>query len=140
MAIQIAKARGARVVTTVGGPEQAARVRDLGADLAINYRTEDFAEHGPYDVILDVIGGHYLQRNVHSSALERRLVIIGLQNGLEANSTSLNSSSSARPYTGPLCVPARPGRKRPSWPRSRTTCGHWSRTDSYTWSSTGPCP
>ncbi|MEU5544934.1 NAD(P)H-quinone oxidoreductase [Streptomyces sioyaensis] len=83
MAIQISKARGARVVTTVGGPEQAARVRDLGADLAVNYRTEDFAEHGPYDVILDVIGGHYLQRNVRSLAPDGRLVVIGLQNGLE---------------------------------------------------------
>ncbi|WP_371132010.1 zinc-binding dehydrogenase [Streptomyces sp. cf386] len=83
MAIQIAKACGARVVTTVGGPEQAARVRDLGADLAIDHRNEDFAEHGPYDVILDVIGGHYLQRNVRSLALEGRRVVIGLQNGLE---------------------------------------------------------
>ena len=83
MAIQLAKARGARVVTTVGGPDQAARVRDLGADLAINYRTEDFAEHGPYDVILDVIGGHYLPRNVRSLALDGRLVVIGVQNGLE---------------------------------------------------------
>ncbi|MEV8017542.1 NAD(P)H-quinone oxidoreductase [Streptomyces sp. NPDC086554] len=83
-AIQIAKAHGARVVTTVGGPEQAARVRDLGADLAINYRTEDFAEHGPYDVILDVIGGDYLARNVNSLAPDGRLVIIGLQNGLTA--------------------------------------------------------
>src|SRR5262249_21402308 len=84
MAIQLAKARGARVVTTVGGPDQAARIGDLGADLAINYRTEDFAEHAPYDVILDVIGGHYLQRNVRSLAPDGRLVIIGLQNGLQA--------------------------------------------------------
>jgi putative PIG3 family NAD(P)H quinone oxidoreductase len=83
-AIQIAKAHGARVVTTVGGPEQAARVRELGADLAINYRTEDFTEHGPYDVILDVIGGDYLPRNVNSLALDGRLVVIGLQNGLTA--------------------------------------------------------
>ncbi|MGW2426107.1 zinc-binding dehydrogenase, partial [Streptomyces sp. NPDC001709] len=83
-AIQIAKAHGARVVTTVGGPEQAARVRELGADLAINYHTEDFAEHVPYDVILDVIGGDYLPRNVKSLALDGRLVIIGLQNSLTA--------------------------------------------------------
>ncbi|MGW7528315.1 NAD(P)H-quinone oxidoreductase [Streptomyces sp. NPDC054783] len=83
-AVQIAKAHGARVVTTVGGPEQAARVRELGADLAINYRTEDFVEHGPYDVILDVIGGDYLPRNVTSLALDGRLVVIGLQSGLTA--------------------------------------------------------
>ena len=84
MAIQIAKAVGARVVTTVSGPEQTARVRELGADLTIDFRTDDFTEHGPYDVILDVIGGAYLERNVQSLATDGRLVIIGLQNGLEA--------------------------------------------------------
>ncbi|WP_432060989.1 NAD(P)H-quinone oxidoreductase [Streptomyces sp. S1] len=83
MAIQIAKALGARVVTTVGGPEKAARARELGADVAIDYRTEDFAEHGPYDVILDVVGGDYLERNVRSLAADGRLVVIGLQKGLE---------------------------------------------------------
>ncbi|MFC6883667.1 MULTISPECIES: NAD(P)H-quinone oxidoreductase [Actinomadura] len=84
MALQIAKALGARVVTTVGGPEKAALARELGADLAIDYRTEDFAEHGPYDVILDVIGGRYLERNVRSLAADGRLAVIGLQDGLEA--------------------------------------------------------
>lgn len=82
-AIQIAKAIGARVVTTVGGPEKAARARELGADLAIDYRTQDFTEHGPYDVILDVIGGQYLERNVQSLATDGRLVVIGLQDGLK---------------------------------------------------------
>ncbi|MFD7874598.1 NAD(P)H-quinone oxidoreductase [Streptomyces sp. NPDC059766] len=82
-AIQIAKALGARVVTTVGGPEKAARARELGADATIDYRTQDFAGHGPYDVILDVVGGQYLERNVKSLAPDGRLVIIGLQNGLE---------------------------------------------------------
>ncbi|MER6364486.1 NAD(P)H-quinone oxidoreductase [Kitasatospora sp. NPDC001527] len=83
-AIQIAKALGARVVTTVGGPEKAARARELGADVTVDYRTEDFAEHAPYDVILDVIGGQYLQRNISSLAADGRLVVIGLQDGLEA--------------------------------------------------------
>ncbi|WP_329538082.1 NAD(P)H-quinone oxidoreductase (plasmid) [Streptomyces sp. NBC_01450] len=83
MAIQIAKAIGARVVTTVGGPEKAARARELGADLAIDHRKQDFTEHGPYDVILDVIGGQYLERNVRSLATDGRLVVIGLQDGLE---------------------------------------------------------
>ncbi|MFJ1556097.1 NAD(P)H-quinone oxidoreductase [Streptomyces mirabilis] len=82
-AIQIAKAIGARVVTTVGGPEKAVRARELGADLAIDYRTQDFTEHGPYDVILDVIGGQYLERNVQSLATDGRLVVIGLQDGLK---------------------------------------------------------
>ncbi|MEZ0112893.1 putative PIG3 family NAD(P)H quinone oxidoreductase [Catenulispora sp. EB89] len=84
-AVQIGKALGARVVTTVGGPEKAALARELGADQAIDYRTEDFAEHGPYDVILDVIGGAYLDRNVRSLAADGRLIVIGLQDGLEAS-------------------------------------------------------
>ncbi|MER7911464.1 NAD(P)H-quinone oxidoreductase [Streptomyces sp. NPDC096068] len=83
MAIQVAKALGARVVTTVGGRERAAQARELGADVAIDYRTEDFTEHGPYDVILDVVGGDYLERNVRSLAADGRLVVIGLQKGLE---------------------------------------------------------
>ncbi|KOX26056.1 MULTISPECIES: NAD(P)H-quinone oxidoreductase [unclassified Streptomyces] len=82
VAIQVAKALGARVVTTVGGPEKVARVRELGADTAIDHRAEDFTEHGPYDVILDVVGGDYLERNVRSLAVDGRLVVIGLQNGL----------------------------------------------------------
>ncbi|MFJ7128734.1 NAD(P)H-quinone oxidoreductase [Streptomyces sp. NPDC098101] len=83
MAIQVAKALGARVVTTVGGREKAVQARELGADVAIDYRTEDFTEHGPYDVILDVVGGDYLERNVRSLAADGRLVVIGLQKGLE---------------------------------------------------------
>ncbi|MYR37348.1 zinc-binding dehydrogenase [Streptomyces sp. SID4944] len=83
MAIQIAKVLGARVVTTVGGPGKVERVRELGADVAIDHRTEDFTEHGPYDVILDVIGGDYLERNIGSLATDGRLVVIGLQNGLD---------------------------------------------------------
>ncbi|MFD0683800.1 NAD(P)H-quinone oxidoreductase [Actinomadura fibrosa] len=84
MAIQLARARGARVVCTVGGPEKAARCRELGADLALNYREEDFVEHGPYDVILDVIGAKYLARNVDALATGGRLMVIGLQGGAKA--------------------------------------------------------
>lgn len=83
MAIQIAKALGARVVTTVGGPEKATRALELGADVAVDHHTEDFTEHGPYDVILDVVGGDYLARNIRSLAADGRLVVIGLQKGLE---------------------------------------------------------
>lgn len=82
-AIQIAKAVGARVVTTVGGPGKAATAKELGADVAVDYRTQDFTEHGPYDVVLDVVGGQYLERNVQSLAPDGRLVVIGLQDGLE---------------------------------------------------------
>ncbi|TDD93376.1 NAD(P)H-quinone oxidoreductase [Actinomadura rubrisoli] len=84
MAIQVARARGARVVCTVGSPEKAARCVELGAERAVNYREEDFVEHGPYDVILDVMGAKYLARNVEALATGGRLVVIGLQGGAKA--------------------------------------------------------
>jgi putative PIG3 family NAD(P)H quinone oxidoreductase len=87
-AIQIATALGARVITTAGSPEKLAVCTDLGADVAINYREEDFVEavrgatdgHGA-DVILDNMGASYLGRNVEALATEGRLVIIGMQGG-----------------------------------------------------------
>lgn len=84
LAIQLAKARGARVVTTVGSAEKAARCRDLGADVTVNYREDDFVRHGPYDVILDLIGAEYLTRNVEALATGGRLMVIGLQGGAKA--------------------------------------------------------
>ncbi|MEO3830309.1 NAD(P)H-quinone oxidoreductase [Actinomadura sp. B10D3] len=80
-AIQLAKARGARVVTTVGSAEKADRCRELGADVAVNYREEDFVESGPYDVILDLVGAEYLERNVEALATGGRLMVISLQGG-----------------------------------------------------------
>jgi putative PIG3 family NAD(P)H quinone oxidoreductase len=87
-AIQLGKAIGARVVVTTGSPEKALRCRELGADAAIDYRTEDFvtrlaeitAGHGA-DVILDVMGASYLARNIEALAVNGRLVVIGLQGG-----------------------------------------------------------
>lgn len=84
LAIQLAKARGARVVCTVGSEEKAERCRALGADLVVNYRTGDFVESGPYDVILDLIGAKYLARNVDALAVGGRLMIIGMQGGSKA--------------------------------------------------------
>ncbi|MBC6457131.1 NAD(P)H-quinone oxidoreductase [Actinomadura sp. HBU206391] len=82
MAIQLAHARGARVLCTVGSEEKAARCRELGADVAINYREEDFVEIAkPVDVILDNMGAKYLPRNVKALAVGGRLVVIGLQGG-----------------------------------------------------------
>lgn len=87
MAIQLAHALGATVVTTVGSAEKAARCRTLGADLAINYHEEDFVDElrrvapDGADVILDHLGAKYLPRNVQSLAIEGRLVVIGLQGG-----------------------------------------------------------
>ncbi len=90
MAIQLAKQVGARVACTVGSAEKAAFCRELGADLAINYREQDFVEEvrrfadAGADVILDNMGASYLARNVSALATEGRLVIIGLQGGAKA--------------------------------------------------------
>ena len=89
-AIQLAKALGATVLCTAGTPEKLARCRELGADVAINYRSEDFVARvreetgGGADVILDGIGAKYLARNVEALAVNGRLVIIGLQGGAKA--------------------------------------------------------
>src|SRR5690606_20326772 len=84
LAIQLAKALGARVVTTAGSEEKLALCRELGADVAVSYRDQDFVEEVKKatdgrgaDVILDNMGAKYLQRNVSALATEGRLVIIG---------------------------------------------------------------
>ena len=87
MAIQLAKALGATVAITVGSADKAARCRDLGADLVVNYREQDFVEEvrrfreAGADVVLDNMGASYLQRNTDVLATEGRLVVIGLQGG-----------------------------------------------------------
>lgn len=86
MAIQVAKALGATVATTLGTPEKAEYCRSLGADIVVNYRVEDFVEQvmPGVDVILDTIGAKYLSRNVAALAPGGRLVVIGLQGGVKA--------------------------------------------------------
>ena len=87
MAIQIATALGARVLTTVGSDEKAAMCRDLGADVVVNYSEQDFADalrDDPADVVLDIIGAKYLAANISVLARGGRLVIIGLQGGTKA--------------------------------------------------------
>jgi len=87
-AIQLAFAVGARVLTTAGGPERTARCRELGADVAIDHRTQDVVaaveeatEGRGVDVILDVLGAGGLDQNVRSLATGGRLVVIGTQKG-----------------------------------------------------------
>jgi len=90
MAIQLANALGAHVVTTAGSESKLDICRALGADVTVNYREEDFVEsvmeatngHGA-DVILDNMGASYLDRNVSALATEGRLVIIGMQGGMK---------------------------------------------------------
>lgn len=93
MAIQLAKALGARVAATAGTPEKVSTAKAfLGADIAINYAEEDFPEslrrqNGGLgaDVILDVVGAKYLPRNVDALADYGRLVVIGLQGGTKGD-------------------------------------------------------
>ncbi|WP_248579808.1 NAD(P)H-quinone oxidoreductase [Nocardioides sp. InS609-2] len=88
LAIQLATALSAKVMTTAGSAEKLAVCSDLGADVTINYRDEDFVQvvrdvtggHGA-DVILDNMGASYLDRNLDALATEGRLVIIGMQGG-----------------------------------------------------------
>lgn len=90
-AIQLAKAFGARVITTAGSAEKCAACRKLGADVAINYKTEDFVaatkaatgDKGA-DVILDMVGGDYIARNYEAAAVEGRIVQIAFQGGPKA--------------------------------------------------------
>lgn len=88
MAIQLAKAAGASVATTAGSAAKLEFCTSLGADIAINYREQDFVEvmraHGGADVILDNMGAAYLARNVAALAPQGRLTIIGMQGGTKA--------------------------------------------------------
>jgi NADPH:quinone reductase len=85
-AIQLAKAFGAKVITTAGSAEKCDAARKLGADVAINYKTEDFvpitkeATGGKgADVIVDMVGGDYIERNYEAAAVEGRIVQIAFQ-------------------------------------------------------------
>ena len=90
-AIQLTKALGARVIATAGSPEKLALCRELGADVAIHHREQDFVEvvaevtdgHGA-DVILDNMGASYLTRNLDTLAIEGRLIVLGFQGGSKA--------------------------------------------------------
>jgi putative PIG3 family NAD(P)H quinone oxidoreductase len=87
-AIQLASARGARVLATAGSDEKCRACEQLGAERAINYRTEDFVDvvkqltkGRGVDLILDIVGGDYIPRDLASLAVEGRLVVIGFMGG-----------------------------------------------------------
>lgn len=90
MAIQLGKAVGAKVAVTAGSAEKLERCAELGADVLINYREQDFVAEvrgatggAGADVILDNMGAKYLDRNVQALAVNGRLAIIGLQGGVK---------------------------------------------------------
>jgi len=90
-AIQMAKAAGARVIATAGSDEKCQACLQLGADHAINYRTQDFVAEAKHltdgrgvDVILDMVAGDYVAREVEALAEDGRLVIIAVQGGVQS--------------------------------------------------------
>ncbi len=93
-AIQMAKAFAARVFTTAGTEDKCLACRDLGADLAINYRTSDFVSeckaatnNKGMDVVLDMVIGDYMDRNIDVAAIEGRIILIA---GLNGYTTKVN--------------------------------------------------
>jgi putative PIG3 family NAD(P)H quinone oxidoreductase len=87
-AIQLAHQHGCRVLVTAGSPEKLDRCMALGADVGINYRTEDFVartreltDGRGADVVLDIMGASYLGRNIEAVAVDGRIVVIGMQGG-----------------------------------------------------------
>lgn len=87
-AIQLAHHFGARVFTTAGSDEKCQICKDLGAEIAINYRDEDFVAvlkaEGGADLVLDMVGGEYINRNIRAMALEGRMVHIAFLSGPKA--------------------------------------------------------
>jgi NADPH2:quinone reductase len=90
-AIQLAKATGARVITTAGTAEKCEACRRLGADVAVNYKSEDFVaatkaatDGRGANVILDIVGGDYIARNYEAAAVEGRVVQIAFQGSPKA--------------------------------------------------------
>ncbi len=132
-AIQIARAQGARVFATAGSAEKCRFCEELGAEAAINYREADFAEEiqrltdgKGVDVILDMIGASYLQKNLASLAVEGRLVMIALMGGYKVDGLNITPVMLKRlTFTGSTLRP-RPkadkaeiaaGLARDVWPR-----------------------
>jgi putative PIG3 family NAD(P)H quinone oxidoreductase len=112
-AIQLGVALGVRVLCTAGSAEKLARCRELGADVTINYKTEDFVQRvkdetgAGADVILDMVGGPYLARNIDALAPNGRLAIIGMQGGTKTE-FDLNSLMRKRASVIATALRARP--------------------------------
>ncbi|VXC54444.1 NAD(P)H-quinone oxidoreductase [Aeromicrobium sp. 9AM] len=116
MAIQLAKAFGARVIVTVGSKEKGDFCRELGADVVIDYKKQDFAAEMKAagvtaDVILDIIGAKYLEANVSVLSTAGRLVVIGLQGGVKAE-LNLGALMSKRAAVMATTLRARPSSEK----------------------------
>ena len=117
-AIMLAKAFGARVVATAGSPDKAKRCEDLGADLGVDYRTEDFVQRTRdatggrgADVILDMVGGDYVERNYAAAALDGRIVQIAFLRGPKASINLQPLMQKRLIHTGSTLRPRSPAEK-----------------------------
>ncbi|GAB3269352.1 NAD(P)H-quinone oxidoreductase [Kineosporia babensis] len=118
MAIQLAQQIGARVAVTCGSSDKLERCRELGADILINYREQDFVEalkeatdgHGA-DVVLDNMGASYLARNLAALAYGGRIVVIGMQGGAKTE-INLNHLMSRRAALIATTLRARPAAEK----------------------------
>lgn len=117
-AIQVARALGARVAITAGSPAKLQLCRDLGAEITIAYRDEDFvtrvreaSDGAGADVILDIMGAAYLDRNLDALASDGQLIVIGLQGGtkgelnlgklISKRARVIGTALRGRPVSGP---------------------------------------
>jgi putative PIG3 family NAD(P)H quinone oxidoreductase len=129
VAIQMGRDRGLDVTVTARGPERTERCRALGASRAVDYQAEDFVdvakERGGFDIIVDVLGGLYLERNIAALAIGGRLVVIGLQAGahgtadlaalLQKRARIIGSTLRSRPLSEKSAIVA--DLARDVWPR-----------------------
>ena len=112
MAIQLARAFGSKVIVTVGSREKAEACLKLGADHAINYKTEDFVAEvkkvtsgtGP-NVILDMVGGDYVERNYEAAAVDGRIVQIAVLGGAKATANFARLMAKRLHHTGSTLRP-----------------------------------
>jgi len=111
-AIMLAKAFGATVIVTAGSPEKCAACKRLGADVAINYKTEDFVAKTKEatggrgaDVILDMVGGDYVDRNYDAAAVDGRIVQIATQQGSQVKVNVLKIMQKRLTHTGSTLRP-----------------------------------
>lgn len=118
VAIQLAKTFGATVITTAGGPAKCQACRELGADFVIDYKVEDFVDAVKtatggkgVDVILDMVGGDYLPRNLQCLGLEGRHVSIAFLHGPTAEVNFLNVMVKRQTLTGSTLRPQPVGNK-----------------------------
>lgn len=118
-AIMLGKAFGATVIVTAGSADKCAACLELGADCAIDYKTQDFVAEVKRltggrgaDVILDMVGGSYVQRNYEAAAVEGRIVQIAFMEGYKIASLDLRAISAKRlTHTGSTLRPRTPAQK-----------------------------